>query len=103
MENNNRKYYKLTGKSNQKFASVNDNQFFTTDTIALGNHKIEIKFFVNKFGKIISPIFNSYFVKPDDAKMVKEMGYVAYKKDLLNRIIDDLLARRTLNNENISR
>lgn len=73
-----------------KITSLSKEVFGYIDTLEVNNLTIYIMFLCDKNGLALGKIANTYFDSADTPTINSPLWLIEYKKDLLNRVIEDL-------------
>lgn len=97
-----RNYIELNGESTTKITPIKTKKgtfYKVKEVLYLDNKAITITYDVDRFGKAISDIENSYFAVPDTKEKYNVMGAIWYKMNLLKRIQENLKEQQYLQSE----
>jgi len=83
-------YIELSKKEYPKVESLSKDVFGYKDTIEIHNNRVWISFMCDQKGIPLEGIWNSYFNIVEKVDTKSPFWLVNYKKDLLNKIIEDL-------------
>ncbi len=94
MESFEKNYIELEKKKYPRVEKLSQNVFGYIDILNINQLEVYIMFTCNEFGLPIGKIINTYFDYADIPILSSKLWLLEYKKDLLNRITEDLECKK---------